>query len=69
MPKSVIRTKPSWSMSTFAGFQVAVEDALGVGGREPVAELLADVDDFLDGSRPMRRTSVARSSPSTSSME
>ena len=55
IPKSVIRTWPSSSMSTLAGLQVAVEDALRVRGREPAAQLAARCPmTFSDGRRPTR---------------
>ena len=49
MPKSVIRTEPSSSISTLAGLRSRCRDAVRVRGRQAVAQLPADVEHFLGG--------------------
>ncbi len=51
MPKSVIRTSPSSVDEDVRRLEIAMQDALRVGSREPVAELLTDVD-HLFGRQP-----------------
>ena len=46
-PESVIRTEPVFVDQHVGGLEVAVQDAVRVGGGEAAAQLVADVDDLL----------------------
>ena len=69
MPKSVMRTQPIVVDEDVGRLESAVQHALRVRGREALAQLPADVGDLLGRQMAARRSSVATSSPSTSSIE
>ena len=64
IPKSVIRTSPSSSMSTFAGLRSRCRTPCACAAARPAHSWRAMSTTFSDGSRPTRRSSAARSSPS-----
>ena len=68
-PKSMMQKLAAAVDHDVRGLQVAVQDALLVRGGECGTQTTSELEGLVAGSRPMRRRSDARSSPSTYSIE
>ena len=64
MPKSVIRTSPWSSISTLAGLRSRCSTPCACAAARPAHSCRPMSTTFSEGSRPTRRSSAARSSPS-----
>jgi hypothetical protein len=67
-PKSVMRALPRPSIITFAGFRSRCTKPRSCAAASPAQRSRASASALSGGRRPMRRSSDARSSPSTYSM-
>ena len=64
MPKSLMRTNPSLSIRTFAGLRSRCSTPCACAAARPAHNCRPMSTTFSGGSRPTRRSSAARSSPS-----